>query len=90
VALVRGAGNAAWYNEFFGRPAAVATGWHSLQGGLTSGVTAITQREGMRYWRTSVLVLGTDNQPWMKSGTWPALSGWGRACALTTSPASKR
>jgi hypothetical protein len=78
VALVRGTDNAAWYNEYFGHTAGVAIGWHSMHGGLTSGVTAITQREGTRYGPTSVFVLGTNNQPWMKSGTWPALSNWAR------------
>jgi hypothetical protein len=78
VVFIRGTGNAAWYNEFFGRTSGVAAGWHSMRGGLTSGVTAITQRELSRYGPTSVFALGTDSQPWMKSGTWPALSGWGR------------
>lgn len=78
VALARGTDNAIWYNEFSGRTPGVAAGWHSMHGKSTSGVTAITQAEASQYGRTSVFVLGTDNQPWMKSGMWPALSGWTR------------
>jgi hypothetical protein len=74
VAFVRGTDSAAWYNEFFGRTTGVSAGWHSMNGKLITGVSAITQRELARYGRTSVFVLGTDNQPWTKSGTWPALS----------------
>lgn len=78
VAFVRGTDNAAWYNEFFGRTAGVTAGWHSMRGGLTSGVTTSTRRAGPSYVDTSVYALGRDNLPWANGGSWPALSGWGR------------
>jgi hypothetical protein len=76
VAFVRGTDGAAWYNEFYGHTKGVTAGWHSMHGKLTSGVSAITQQEGSVFWTTSVFALGTDNRPWMKTGMWPALSGW--------------
>jgi len=76
VAFVRGTDQAAWYREFLGHTKAVRTGWNSLQGTLTSGPAAITQRESSQYGQTSVFVLGSDSRPWIRSGTWPALSVW--------------
>jgi len=76
VAFVRGTDQAAWYREFLGHTKAVRTGWNWLQGTLTSGAAAITQHELSRYGQTSVFVLGSDSRPWMRSGTWPALSVW--------------
>jgi hypothetical protein len=73
VAFLRGTGNVAWYREFLGQTAGVTTGWHSLGGTLTSGVTALTDPV-TGY--TSVFALGPDNTPWADSGTWPALGGW--------------
>jgi hypothetical protein len=76
VAFARGTDNAAWYKEFFGQTAGVTVGWHSLHGKLTSGVTALTQREASQFAPTSVFALGLDNRAWMDSSTWPALTGW--------------
>jgi hypothetical protein len=77
VAFARGTtANAAWYKEFLGHTPGVTAGWHSLGGRLTSGVTALTQKEGSVYGATSVFALGPDNLAWMDSGIWPALTGW--------------
>lgn len=73
AAFVRGTDNAAWYNEFFGHTAGVPTGWRSVHGQLTSGVTAITR---ITTSQTTVYVLGTDNLPWANG--WPASFGWTR------------
>jgi hypothetical protein len=70
AAFVRGTDNAAWYDEFSGRTA-VAAGWHSMGGQLTSGPTAVTRTATAQ---TSVFALGTDNLPWANG--WPAVSGW--------------
>lgn len=71
--FARGLDNALWH-----RPSMLtiaATGpWASLGGRLTSGMTATTVPGGKTY----VFVLGTDNNIWMKMGTWPPLSGWMR------------
>jgi len=74
VAFARGTDNALWYK---GSPlplSGIAATWHSLGGVLTSGVAASTVPGGETY----VFVLGTDNQIWMRAGTWPVLAPWAR------------
>jgi len=71
VAFARGADSAGWYNEFAGQTPGVTAGWYSIGGQLTSG-TATYSAPG----ELDVYALGTDNQPWTNSSTWPALHGW--------------
>lgn len=73
VAFLRGTGNVAWCREFLGQTAGVTTGWHSLGGVLTSGVTALTEPVSGY---SSVFALGPTTGPWADAGTWPALGGW--------------
>jgi hypothetical protein len=74
VAYARGTDNALWYKTSI-LPIGSAGGWKSLSGKLTSGPTATTAPGGKTY----VFVLGTDNLPWMRNGTWPSLGPWTRA-----------
>ena len=74
VVFARGTDSALWYNDSavpIGNPGA----WTSLGGRLTSGPAAATVPGGKTY----VFVLGTDNLPWMRNGTWPSLGAWTRA-----------
>jgi hypothetical protein len=72
VVFVRGTNGAVGYKEFAGTTVGVTPGWHSLGGRLASGVGAGSVPSGS----TSVLVLGTDNHIYMRTGTWPALGAW--------------
>jgi hypothetical protein len=76
VAFARGTTNTASYNEFHGQTAGVTAGWHSIGGTLTSGLTAIPNQVESAAAATSVFALGPDHQPWVDTGTWPALTGW--------------
>lgn len=78
VAFARGTGNAAWYNEFWPPATGAKPGWHSLGGRLTSGTSAIPTMVNMPQGPVYLFALGTDNQTWMRTGTWPALRGWTR------------
>jgi len=78
VAFARGTDNAAWYNEFWRHATYVKTGWHSLGGRLTSGTSAIPTMVNTPQGPVYLFALGTDNQPLMRTGTWPALQGWTR------------
>jgi hypothetical protein len=71
--FARGLNNALWYRTSM-LPIAPTGPWTSLGGRLTSGVTATTVPGGKTY----VFVLGTDNNIWMRMGTWPSLGGWTR------------
>lgn len=74
VVFARGLDNALWYEENPPGTLNVSGSWHSLGGRLTSGVTATTVPSGKTY----AFALGTDNQIWMRAGTWPALAPWTR------------
>jgi hypothetical protein len=74
VVFARGTDNALWYKQSI-LPIGNPGGWTSLGGRLTSGPAAATVPGGKTY----VFVLGTDNLPWMRSGTWPSLGAWTRA-----------
>lgn len=79
VAFAPGTDNAAWYNQFYGNfTGGVTPGWHSLGGRLTSGVTAIPAMVDQPQGPVYLFGLGTDNQAWMRTGTWPNLHGWTR------------
>jgi hypothetical protein len=78
VAFARGTDNAAWYNEFVGQTTDVRPGWHLLGGKLTSGMTAIPTMVDRPQGPVCLFALGTDNQAWMRTGTWPNLHGWTR------------
>ena len=71
--FARGLDNALWCRPSM-LPVAPTGPWTSLGGRLTSGVTATTVPGGKTY----VFVLGTDNNIWMRMGTWPSLGGWMR------------
>lgn len=77
IVFARGSDNAAWYNQFAGTTAGVTPGWHSLGGRLTSGVGAWGGTVNPDVPReTIVVVMGTDNRIWQRSGSWPALASW--------------
>ena len=76
VAFARGSAGAASYNEFHGQTTGVTAGWHPIGGALTSGLTAIPNQVESAKATTSVFALGADHQPWVDTGTWPALTGW--------------
>ncbi len=71
VVFARGTDNALWYKQSI-LPIGNPGGWTSLGGRLTSGPAAATVPGGKTY----VFVLGTDNLPWMRNGTWPSLGAW--------------
>lgn len=74
VVFARGTDNALWYKQSI-LPIGNPGGWTSLGGRLTSAPAAATVPGGKTY----VFVLGTDNLPWMRTGTWPSLGAWTRA-----------
>ena len=81
VAFARGLDHAAWYDQYDPVRPGAASGWHSLGGGLTSGVTALTTAQadqGPQKGATYLFALGPGNQALMRAGTWPALGGWTR------------
>lgn len=71
--FARGTDDALWY-RVSSRPIGPVSGWASLGGRLTTGVTATTVPGGKTY----VFALGTDNNIWMRMGAWPALGPWQR------------
>ena len=71
VVFARGTDNGLWYKQSI-LPIGNPGGWTSLGGRLTTGPAAATVPGGKTY----VFVLGTDNLPWMRSGTWPSLGAW--------------
>lgn len=71
--FARGTDNALWYRLSM-LPISGISGWVSLGGDLTTGVTATTVPGGKTY----VFVLGTDNRIWTRAGTWPVLGAWQR------------
>lgn len=71
TAFIRGADNAAWFNEFYGSTTGVMPGWNSLHGKITSAVTAVPRPLASR---DTVFALGTDNLPWGRG--WPAGPAW--------------
>ncbi len=71
--FARGTDSALWYRLSM-RPIGAISGWASLGGRLTTGVTATTVPGGKTY----VFGLGTDNNIWMRMGVWPNLSAWQR------------
>lgn len=72
VAFARGTNNAGFYNEIIGG----GQGWYSLGGRLTSGLAAGTDSGSPA--TTWVFGLGTDNQMYASSGTFPAIGAWTR------------
>ncbi len=79
IVFARGRDNAVWYNQFAGTTKGVTPGWHSLGGRLTSGVGAWGGSVNPDVPReVIVLVMGTDNHIWQRTGSWPALGPWAK------------
>lgn len=74
AAFARGTSNAGFYNEVIGG----AQGWHSIGGRLTSGLAASTTGAASAgaNGATWVSGLGTDNQMYATTGTFPAFGPW--------------
>jgi hypothetical protein len=70
VLFVRGTNGALWSKQVTLPVPTLGGAWHSLGGSLTSGVGA--DSNGL----TNVVGLGTDNQVWMRYGSWPSLRAW--------------
>ena len=71
----RGTDSALWWTY---QTASGWSKWASLGGRLTSGTSAIPTMVNTPQGPVYLFALGTDNQPLLRTGTWPALQGWTR------------
>jgi hypothetical protein len=74
VVFARGTDDAMWYKQSI-LPIGNPGGWASLGGVLTTGPAAATMPAGQMY----VFVLGTENLPYVWSGTAPSTGSWANA-----------